>query len=83
MSYEILPKMRRKLLWCMVFHPTRRVTGFYGLDEARQVLVWHQLWRRGQALVPMLPPVTVGAAIDAVLADMHPAEPRPLNIISH
>lgn len=68
MKYAVLPRLRRKVLWAQVFSKDERVVVFYGLEEARQVLVWHQLWRRGQALMPMLPPVTVGAALDTVLS---------------
>ncbi|MDO4642502.1 MAG: hypothetical protein Q4A74_01525 [Cardiobacteriaceae bacterium] len=64
MKYDVVPKARRKVLWQRAF--AGDVEGF-DRDDFRQVLTWHQLWRRGQALVPMLPPCVVGAAIDAVL----------------
>lgn len=64
--YDVIAnKETRRALWYSTFHtciPPRE------LDEARQVLVWFQLWRRGQALIPMIDPWIIGWAMDRVLA---------------
>ena len=64
--YDVIAnKETRRALWYSTFHtciPPRE------LDEARQVLVWFQLGRRGQALMPIIEPWIIGWAMDKVLA---------------
>lgn len=61
----IADKEERRALWDGLFHD-----GFppQTLDDARQVLVWFQLWRRGQALLPMIEPKIISWAMDRALA---------------
>lgn len=64
--YDVIAdKEERRALWDGLFHD-----GFppQTLDEARQVLVWFQLWRRGQALLPMIEPKIISWAMDRALA---------------
>lgn len=62
--YDVLPRAQRKALW-------RRVYGgqvvSLTLDEARQVLVWHQLWRRGQMGIAQFAAHLIGQALDVAL----------------
>lgn len=62
--YDVLPRAQRKALWRRVYGG-----GIANLtpDEARQVLVWHQLWRRGQTGIVQLPVRLVGQALEVVL----------------
>lgn len=64
--YDVIAdKEERRALWDGLFHD-----GFppQTLDDARQVLVWFQLWRRGQALLPMIEPKIISWAMDRALA---------------
>lgn len=63
--YDVLPKAERKKLWGFLFHGQK---ANLQLQHYRQILVWFQLWRRGQALIPMMEPKIIGQATDAVLA---------------
>ena len=64
--YDVIPdKGERRKLWQGVFHGRRVICSG---QHARQILVWFQLWRRGQALIPMLEPRIVSLAMDRVLA---------------
>ena len=63
--YDVLPKAERKMLWGFLFHGQ---TAILQLQHYRQILVWFQLWRRGQALIPMLEPWIISLAMDRVLA---------------
>ena len=63
--YDVLPKAERKKLWDFLFHGQKAILH---LQHYRQILVWFQLWRRGQALIPMPEPWIIGQATDKVLA---------------
>lgn len=64
--YDVIPdKGERKKLWGFLFHGQ---TAILQLQHYRQILVWFQLWRRGQALIPMLEPKIIGLAMDRALA---------------
>lgn len=63
--YDVIAdKEARRQLWYDVFDGLP----LQSLFAARQILVWHQLWRRNQALVPMIEPWIVSWAINRVLA---------------
>lgn len=61
----IKDKNARKDLWQACLNADRKAA--FSLQEAAQVLAWHQLWRKGQALVPMLPPAVITAALEVVV----------------
>ena len=63
--YDVLPKAKRKRLWGFLFHGQAAILQ---LQHYRQILVWFQLWRRGQALIPMLEPRIISLAMERVLA---------------
>ena len=63
--YDVLPKAERKMLWGFLFHGQAAILQ---LQHYRQILVWFQLWRRGQTLIPMLEPKIISLAMDRVLA---------------
>lgn len=67
--YDVIPdKGERRKLWQGVFHGRRVICSG---QHARQILVWFQLWRRGQALIPMLEPRIISWAMDKVLAALN------------
>lgn len=63
--YDVVPKAERKMLWGFLFHGQ---TAILHPRHCQQILVWFQLWRRGQALIPMIDPWIIGWAMDRVLA---------------
>ena len=63
--YDVLEKAERKKLWDFLYHGQKAILQ---RKHYRQILVWFQLWRRGQALIPMMEPWIIGQAIDRVLA---------------
>ena len=63
--YDVLPKAQRKRLWGYLFHGHAAILT---PQHARQILVWFQLWRRGQALLPMIEPKIISWAMDRALA---------------
>lgn len=63
--YDVLPKAQRKRLWGFLFHDQ---TAILKLQHCQQILVWFQLWRRGQALIPKIDPRIIGWAMDSALA---------------
>ena len=63
--YDVLPKGERKKLWGFLFHGK---TAILQRKHYRQILVWFQLYRRGQTFMPMPSPMMVGIAMDKVLA---------------
>lgn len=55
-------KDHRAKLWQDVQNEVERQ---YSLKECKQILRWHNLWRRGKQM-KMIPPKMVGIAIDRV-----------------
>lgn len=64
--YDVIAdKEERKMLWGFLFHGQ---TAILHPRHCQQILVWFQLWRRGQALLPMIEPKIISWAIDRALA---------------
>lgn len=55
-------KQCKTALWMDVMNSKKRP---YSTAECKQILKWHNLWRRGKPM-KMLPPAIIGLAIDKV-----------------